>query len=97
MDNVYAGIEQTFEIVMINVGNLSARFNWDDYAEDCSVSFEPSSGTIKAKSKLKVNVTITVNFAGEFNNVFVCDVEGMDYPIGFELFSNVKGLEVSYM
>ena len=80
----------------MNVGNLSAKFDWDMHAEDCNVRFEPSSGTIKAKSKLRVKVTITVSFAGDFNTVFICDIEGMDYPIGFELFSNVKGLEVTY-
>ena len=96
LKDIYAGIEQTFEIVMMNVGNLSAKFNWDNTAEDCNVRFEPSSGTIKAKSKLRISVIITIAVAGEFDSVFVCDVEGMDYPIGFELFSNVKGLEVSY-
>ena len=70
---------------MVNVGNLSAGFEWDAGADDCTVRFEPTKGTIKAKSKLRVQVSITVSIAGDFDSVMVCNVEGMDSPIGFEL------------
>jgi len=48
-------------------------------------TFEPARGVIKAKSEQLVIVTLTFYKGGKIEELFACDVEDMDCPLGFLL------------
>ena len=58
--------------------------------------FEPSQGVIQPKSELKIKMTVTVYTGGNLNELFLCDINDMELPIGFEMLADAYGLTVSY-
>ena len=77
---------------------MPAHFRWDQKndPERCVVKFEPSSGVIQPRSELKVKMTVTVYTGGNLNELFLCDVQDMELPLGFEMMADAYGLNVSY-
>jgi hypothetical protein len=49
------------------------------------VTFDPQTGVIPAKTNIEIVVKLTPLVGGYFNHVFECDVEGIDFPLGFEI------------
>jgi len=41
-------------------------------------------------------MTVTVFTGGNLNELFLCDVQDMELPIGFEMLADAYGLNVSY-
>jgi len=98
MGQLAVGIEsktKTFKIV--NYGNLSAEFEWEAPEDQNQLLINPSSGSIPPKSYLKAEFSIKPQIGGEMKDVWVCNVQGMERPIGFRAKGNVKGLEISYL
>jgi hypothetical protein len=85
-------------LVLTNYGNLPAHFRWDQKndPERTVVKFEPSSGVIQPRSELKIKMTVTVYTGGNLNELFLCDVQDMELPLGFEMLADAYGLNVSY-
>ncbi len=54
-------------------------------ADEISAVFEPARGVVKAKSELLVVATFTFFKGGKLEELFVCNVEDMDAPLGFLL------------
>lgn len=57
-------------------------------ADEIIAAFEPSRGVVKAKSELSVVVNFTFYKGGRVEELFICNVEDMDSPLGFMLISN---------
>jgi hypothetical protein len=85
-------------LVLTNFGNLPAHFRWDQKQdpERSVVKFEPSSGVIPPRSEIKIKMNVTVYTGGNLNELFLCDVQDMELPLGFEMLADAYGLNVSY-
>ncbi|CAG9311669.1 unnamed protein product [Blepharisma stoltei] len=94
-----AGIESKPKTVtLINYGNLDTTFKWViplTEAHDFKIS--PSSGEIKASSKVTCEFTMIPFNGGNLDEIWVCEVEGLDSPLGILTTGDVKGLEISYI
>lgn len=49
---------------------------------------------IAAKSSVAVNITLTAFKGDRLDKIFVCEVQGMTYPLGFTVNTKVFGLSV---
>jgi hypothetical protein len=83
---------------MKNYGNLPAHFRWmqKNDLEKTVCSFEPSSGVIQPRSEVKIKMSCTVYTGGNLSELFLCDIQDMELPIGFEMLADAYGLNVSY-
>lgn len=77
---------------------MPAHFRWEpkNDPERIIAKIEPSSGVIQPKSELKIKLSATVFTGGNMNELFLCDVQDMELPIGFEMLADIYGLNVSY-
>ncbi len=84
---------------MINYGNLPAHFKWAERNEKgvMSSSFEPSEGTIPPKSKVRIGFEFTTFVGGQLDELFMCDVQDLELPVGFEVKADAFGLNVAYL
>jgi len=41
-------------------------------------------------------MSVTVYTGGNLNELFLCDIQDMELPIGFEMMADAYGLNVSY-
>ena len=84
---------------MVNFGNLPVTFKWEEVndASRAVAKFEPKRGTIPPKSKVKINFELTMFIGGEIDELFLCDVEDMEMPLGFIVKADAFGLNVAYM
>eukprot|EP00831_Metopus_contortus_P004532 TRINITY_DN1167_c0_g3_i1.p1 TRINITY_DN1167_c0_g3~~TRINITY_DN1167_c0_g3_i1.p1 ORF type:complete len:607 (-),score=66.65 TRINITY_DN1167_c0_g3_i1:492-2312(-) len=87
-----------YALKLRNHGNLDAQFHWEDrmVTDEITAIFEPARGVIKARSEQLIIVNITLYRGGHIEELFVCNVEDMDAPLGFVLYTDVFGLSVSY-
>ena len=85
-------------IVLTNYGNLPAYFRWEPKNDPDRIvaKIEPSSGVIQPKSELKIKLSATLYTGGNMNELFLCDIQDMELPIGFEMQADIYGLNVSY-
>ena len=83
---------------MKNFGNLPAHFCWEEKVDSETIiaRFEPSRGVIAPKSEVQVYFSSTVYFGGNVDELFICDVEDLEIPLGFELHADAFGLNVCY-
>lgn len=104
MGKIFAGVEQNIDeehekcLVLKNYGNLPALFHWEEKADEEQVVayFEPARGTIPPKGEVIVRFRYTVYVGGMMNEVFKCEIQDVEFPLGFELKADVFGLSVSY-
>ena len=109
LGKIYAGVTEVIDqehkqcLILKNFGNLPALFQWEENNEvedetqgGSIVRFEPSRGTIAPKSEVHVYFSITVYSGGNINELFMCKVQDIELPIGFELVADSFGLSVSY-
>ena len=109
LGRIYAGIRESVEhdigknrsqaIELVNYGNLPATFAWEDVNDPnhAVAKFEPKKGTIPPKSKVKVKFELTMYIGGQIDELFMCDVEDMEMPLGFVVKADAYGLNVAYM
>jgi len=78
---------------------LPAHFRWEDKNEKSRIAshFEPSEGTIPPKSKVRITFGVTVFIGGQIDELFMCDVEDLELPLGFEMKADAFGLNVAYL
>ena len=104
LGKTYAGLKYTIDskhkssMNLFNFGNIDAQFQWEEMVDPTNliVTFEPARGIIKARSKMNILINVNILRGGHIKELFVCDVSDMDYPLGFELISEVFGLSVEY-
>lgn len=58
--------------------------------------FEPKRGLIPPKSEVRVSLTTTLYYGGIVDELFVCNIEDLEVPLGFELKADSFGLNVSH-
>ena len=58
--------------------------------------FEPYKGVIPPKSEIKILFQSTVYTGGSINEIFMCDIDDLELPLGFELKADAFGLNVAY-
>ena len=83
----------------MNYGNLPVKFKWEEKNEKGRIisSFEPSEGIIPPKSKARISFDMTVYYGGSIDELFLCDVEDLELPLGFEVKADAFGLNVVYL
>lgn len=83
----------------MNYGNLPVYFNWEDVddPERAVARFEPKKGVIAPKKKVKISVELTVFMGGAIDELFMCDIQDLELPLGFEVKADAFGLNVAYM
>ena len=59
--------------------------------------FEPRKGTIAPKKKVKISMELTVFTGGSIDELFMCDIQDLELPLGFEVKADAFGLNVAYM
>ena len=93
-----AGVPKTFtELAIINFGNLPTQFQWEETAdEELTLMFDPARGIVPPHSRINVEMTIKAFKGGSMNRIFLCNVDGLDVPVGIELSAEVKGLDILY-
>ena len=107
LGKIYAGVPEYINmqsrhqkqvIVMKNYGNLPAHFRWQTYDDPnrCIARFEPNSGVIQPRSDVKIKIDVTFFVGGNLNELFICDIQDMEMPIGFEMHADAYGLNVSF-
>jgi len=107
LGRIYAGVteyinpqskHQKQSLVIKNYGNLPAHFKWKDINDPERVvcQFEPNRGVIQPRQEIKIKMTVTVFTGGNLNELFICDVQDLELPLGFEMLADAYGLNVSY-
>ena len=107
LGRIYAGVteyvnpqskHQRSSLVLKNYGNLPAHFRWEQMndAEKCIAQFEPGSGVIPPKTEIKIKMSVTVYTGGNLSELFLCNIQDMELPVGFEMLADAYGLNVSY-
>tara|TARA_B110000285_G_C15124487_1_gene619273 strand:+ start:268 stop:948 length:681 start_codon:yes stop_codon:yes gene_type:complete len=107
LGKIYAGVKeyvnpqskhQKSTLILKNYGNLPAHFRWvqKNDLEKTVASFEPTSGVIPPRSEQKIKMEVTVFTGGNLNELFLCDIQDMELPVGFEMLADAYGLNVSY-
>ena len=78
---------------------MPASFKWEDVNDPTHAiaKFEPRKGTIPPKSKIKINFELTMFIGGQIDELFMCDVDDMELPLGFLVKADAFGLNVAYM
>ena len=86
-------------IELVNYGNLPVSFKWDAKNDPKVVAsaFDPAEGVIPPKSKVRIAFEMTVYYGGEVNELFLCDVDDVEMPLGFEVKGDAFGLNVTYL
>lgn len=109
LGKIYAGIKEVIDcnvkkhsaqaLELVNYGNLPVTFKWEDVNDPsyAVAKFEPKRGTIPPKSKVKIGVELTMFIGGPIDEVFMCDVEDMEIPLGFVVKADAFGLNIAYM
>jgi len=59
--------------------------------------FEPRKGVIAPKKKVKISMELTVFTGGPIDELFMCDIQDLELPLGFEVKADAFGLNVAYM
>lgn len=57
--------------------------------QDLEYWFEPKEGVIGGKAEINVKFFLKPLRGGKLEDIFICECEGMDYPIGFEINTSV--------
>lgn len=83
---------------MKNYGNIPARFKFDERNEEDHIRtmFEPRDGIVEPHSEVKVYFAFTIFSGGNFDEIFTCEINDLEYPLGFALKADVFGLSVSH-
>jgi len=109
LGKIYAGIRELISpdqgkhksqsLELINYGNLPVYFNWEevDDADRAVARFQPKKGVIPPKQKVKISMEITVFTGGAIDELFMCDIQDLELPLGFEVKADAFGLNVAYM
>ncbi len=109
LGKIYAGVKELVEydtgknkaqaIELVNYGNLPVKFKWEEKNEKKRIiaAFEPSEGIIPPKSKARISFEMTVFYGGLIDELFLCDVEDLEMPLGFEVHADAFGLNVVYL
>lgn len=109
LGRIYAGIREvisadsgkhkTQALELVNYGNLPVYFNWEEVndPERAVVRFEPKKGVIAPKKRAKINMELTVFKGGAIDELFMCDIQDLELPLGFEVKADAFGLNVAYM
>lgn len=104
LGRIYAGVTEVVDydhkqcITLKNYGNLPAMFQWEEKLDQEKIvaRFEPSRGTIPPKSEIQIYFSVTVYIGGNINELFICTIDDVELPLGFELNADAFGLNVSY-
>ena len=74
-------------------------FNWEDVddPERAVARFEPKKGVIAPKKKVKISIELTVFMGGAIDELFMCNIQDLELPLGFEVKADAFGLNVAYM
>lgn len=93
------GKNKTQALELVNYGNLPVKFKWEERHEKGKIvaAFEPSEGIIPPKSKARITFEMTVFYGGAIDELFMCDVEDLELPLGFEVKADAFGLNVVYL
>lgn len=109
LGKIYAGVKEAVEadmgkhktqaLELVNYGNLPATFRWCDRNERGVIAsaFEPSEGRIPPKSKVRISFEMTTYKGGPLDELFMCDVDDLELPLGFEVHGDAFGLNVAYL
>jgi hypothetical protein len=109
LGKIYAGVKEIVEydtgknkseaIELVNYGNLPVKFKWEEKNEKNRIAsaFEPSEGIIPPKSKARITFEMIVYYGGPIDELFMCDVEDLELPLGFEVHADAFGLNVVYL
>lgn len=109
LGRLYAGVKEIVEfdsgknknqaIELVNYGNLPVTFRWNAKNDPKTVAsaFDPAEGVIPPKSKVRVAFEMTVYYGGEVNELFMCDIDDVEMPLGFEVKGDAFGLNVTYL
>ena len=109
MGKIFAGVKQVLNdespncIVLRNFGNVPANFHWDEKLVQgpgsmphIKATFEPPRGTIPPKSDIPIYFQFTVFTGGNMCEMFTCEIDDIELPLGFQLVADVFGLSVTY-
>jgi hypothetical protein len=58
--------------------------------------FEPRRGVIPPKSETRISFTTTLYYGGVVEELFICNIDDLEVPLGFELQADSFGLNVSH-
>lgn len=109
LGRIYAGIRElvsadtgkhkTQSLELVNYGNLPVYFNWENINDEerAIARFEPKKGVIAPKKKQKISMELTVFTGGAIDELFMCDIQDLELPLGFEVKADAFGLNVAYM
>ena len=77
---------------------MPALFHWEEKidSERIIARFEPSRGIVPPNSEIKIYFHATVYIGGNINEIFICDIDDLELPLGFELKADAYGLNVAY-
>ncbi|XP_028290255.1 deleted in lung and esophageal cancer protein 1 isoform X2 [Gouania willdenowi] len=101
--DLFMGIPTKRSVTLFNQTLLPSHFSWmaqlkGRQASLCTVSFDPSSGTLGPNASAEITLTLTSHTDLELNEVAaLCEVQGMKHPVVLSIFaSKSKTLSVSF-
>ncbi|OMJ84270.1 hypothetical protein SteCoe_14614 [Stentor coeruleus] len=98
MGSLSAGVpSKEKRVTLYNYGNVSAKYAWDKSIDGCAFNINPANGEIQPRTSQVCSFTVTPFIGGSLNQLWMCQIEGMDSEIGVFTAANVKGLEIAYV
>lgn len=78
---------------------MPVYFNWEEVNDETRAiaKFEPKRGMIPPKQKKAIAFDLTVFKGGSIDELFMCDIQDIELPLGFEVKADAFGLNVAYL
>eukprot|EP00742_Colponemidia_sp_Colp-10_P004652 GILJ01004963.1.p1 GENE.GILJ01004963.1~~GILJ01004963.1.p1 ORF type:complete len:1158 (+),score=96.75 GILJ01004963.1:112-3474(+) len=100
LGKVYTGVPVPPRFLTLrNLTNIASMFHWEELtvAGQLVATFDPPRGIVPPKGEVRIEFNICCESTDpNMEILFSCDIEGMEAPIGFIVYAEVYGLEVSY-
>eukprot|EP00743_Colponemidia_sp_Colp-15_P003146 GILK01003399.1.p1 GENE.GILK01003399.1~~GILK01003399.1.p1 ORF type:complete len:1158 (+),score=156.82 GILK01003399.1:52-3474(+) len=100
LGKVYTGVPVPPRFLTLrNLTNIASMFHWEELtlAGQLVATFDPPCGIVPPKGEVRIEFNICCEATDpNMEILFSCDIEGMEGPVGFVVYAEVYGLEVSY-
>eukprot|EP00794_Sanderia_malayensis_P003460 gene3460-3956_t len=102
IDECYINVPVIKKIYLQNMTLFSVDYQWNKIIgndRDCSsINFQPSSGMLRPREKLEVEIVFNFSKETEIVDLFaVCEIKDMEHPLILSVKAKVNGLKVEYI
>jgi len=97
LGTTYLGVKERREIVVRNLSMLPTHVSWCVVQGDgLDIAFAPDDAVLGPAEERTMSIVFEPNRSGPLSALLMCQVEGMDMPLGLSVETVVATLEIEY-